>query len=73
MDIAGFSRDPWGPAFLGEVRLAQVPKTVSAPVWKGPYPLVLGPSSWGFGIGFGAPTAIARPIQWPASVSVPPL
>ena len=57
----------WAPKFLGEVKLAQAPLIVMAPVWNGPTALVLGPSSWGFG---GIPTAFVSPIPWPRTVRV---
>ena len=45
--------------------------TVMAPIWQGPTPLILGPSSWGFGIAGTPPgTAYAPPIQWPSAVPV---
>lgn len=37
-----------------------------ADVWLGPTPLILGPSSWGFGIGPSPGTAVAPPPEWPA-------
>lgn len=56
----------WGPRFLGEVKLAQA-ATVQVPLLPfGANALVLGPSSWGF----GAPTAIPIPIQWPRTIRV---
>jgi len=60
--------DPWAARFLGEVKLAQAPPVVMGPIWRGPYALVLGPSSWGFGIGNFPPTAWAPPIPWPKTV-----
>lgn len=56
--------DPWAPQFLGEVKLAQGATTSVPAVQFGANALVLGPSSWGF----GAPTAIAIPIEWPTKV-----
>lgn len=54
-----FHASPW----LGQ-------ETVQAPVWMGPTPLVLGPGSWGFGIGRWPGTAVVKPIQWPREVKV---
>lgn len=61
---AGVRHDPWAPRFLGEVKLAQPATTMVSTIPFGANALVLGPSSWGF----GAPTAIPIPVEWPKKV-----
>jgi hypothetical protein len=81
---SGGNADPWWPSGpeLGvgghlfnwepEVRSKGLSQrqTVNATVWTGPYPLVLGPSSWGFGIGPWGGTAILYPRELPTHVPV---
>lgn len=56
----------FSPKRLSQVRLAQG-ATVDVPMIPfGANALSLGPSSWGF----GAPTAIPIPIDWPKTVRV---
>ncbi len=43
--------------------------TTYATVWQGPYPLILGPGSWGFGIGpFGGTAVVEQTNPWPTHV-----